>query len=62
MTEAIQVHVMIGDRPRRAGTLYAHRKRGTEAATFIYDGDYLADPEAYALDPGLPLSAAPHQT
>lgn len=62
MAGTIEVHVMIAGRTRRAGTLYAHRRRGVESATFVYDNAYLADPDAYALDPGLPLAAGQHQT
>jgi serine/threonine-protein kinase HipA len=46
----------------RVGTLYPHRRRGTESATFSYDAAYLAQPDAYAIDPQLSLSATPHQT
>ncbi|MDQ1740669.1 MAG: serine/threonine-protein kinase HipA [Pseudonocardiales bacterium] len=38
-----------------AGTLYSHRRRGTETASFSYDNAYLADPRGYPLDPALPL-------
>lgn len=44
------------------GTLYPHRRRGVESATFTYGADWLANPGAYALDPRLPLSASPHHT
>jgi len=51
--EAEAVHV---------GTLYAHRRRGTESASFTYDPPYLARPGATMWGPDLPLSAAPHHT
>jgi serine/threonine-protein kinase HipA len=44
------------------GTLYVHRRRGTESATFSYAGEYLAHPQAYAVDPELPLRSGAHQT
>lgn len=37
------------------GTLYSHRRRGVESTTFIYAASYLNRPDAYALDPELPL-------
>ncbi len=46
----------------RVGTLHAHRRRGSESATFTYDASYLARPDAYGLDPQLTLSVAPHHT
>ncbi|WP_162199956.1 HipA N-terminal domain-containing protein [Nostocoides jenkinsii] len=47
-----------------AGTLYSHRRRGgsTESATFTYFSDYIANPRAYSLEPGLPLQAGAHQS
>ena len=53
LSEARDVHV---------GTLYGHRRRGAESATFTYSRDYLGLGDAYALDPELPLAAAPAQT
>jgi serine/threonine-protein kinase HipA len=51
----IEVHVAVGDRNLLAGQLYSHRHRGSESASFAYDSRYLADPDAYSLDPALPL-------
>ncbi len=45
-----------------AGTLHHHTRGSTESATFLYDPEYLARPDAYPLDPRLPLTAGPHQT
>ena len=39
------------------GGLRVTRGRGGETAAFTYDPTYLADPRAYAIDPGLPLRA-----
>jgi serine/threonine-protein kinase HipA len=58
----IAVHVAIGERNLLAGRLYPHRRRGIESASFVYDDRYLADPDAYALDPALPLVAGTQQT
>lgn len=38
-----------------SGTLYSHRRRGVESASFTYDSTYLSNPQAYPLDPVLPL-------
>jgi len=46
----------------RVGDLWSHRRRGAESATFAYDSSYLGSPDAYALDPGLPLLAGQQQT
>lgn len=44
------------------GRLYTRRRRSAESATFVYDESYLARPDAYALDPALPLTGGQHQT
>lgn len=62
MSEPVEVHVEIAGTTVRTGTLYAHRRRSTEAATFAYDPGYLASPDAYALEPALRLDLAQHQT
>lgn len=58
----VEVYVAAADRHEHAGTLYAHRRRGTESATFTYAGGYLASSGAYALDPELPLMGGARQT
>jgi serine/threonine-protein kinase HipA len=50
-----QVRVDIDGVSVLSGTLYSHRRRGIESASFLYDSTYLANPQAYALDPVLPL-------
>jgi serine/threonine-protein kinase HipA len=47
---------------RRVGRLYAHRRRGTQSATFNYAEDWIGSPGAYELDPGLPLVTGQQQT
>jgi len=59
---AADVIVQVGDQELLAGRLWSHRRRNTESGTFAYDTAYLADPDAYALDPGLPLVAGHQQT
>jgi serine/threonine-protein kinase HipA len=62
MSDEIAVYVAVRERNLRAGRLYSHRHRGVESASFAYDDRYLADPEAYALDPALPLVTGALQT
>lgn len=45
-----------------AGRLFSHRRRDRESASFNYDSSYLARPDAYALDPALPLVQGAQQT
>lgn len=58
----MEVVVRIGDEDVPAGRLWSHRRRGSESATFAYATAYLARPDAYALDPMLPLSSGQQQT
>ena len=44
------------------GRMYSHRRRGSESASFVYDDRFLANPDAYALDPALPLVTGTLQT
>lgn len=62
MSDDIAVYVADGGRNLFAGRLYPHRRRGIESASFVYDDRYLADPQAYALDPALPLVTGALQT
>ncbi len=61
---AVEVWVSIGGVDVRAGTLYPHRRRGgrAESASFAYVDEYIANPHAYSLEPGLPLEAGAHQS
>jgi serine/threonine-protein kinase HipA len=58
----IDVDVRIDGTDVHAGTLYTHRRRGTESATFSYMTSYLARGDAYALDPAMPLGSGAYQT
>jgi serine/threonine-protein kinase HipA len=62
MSDEITVYVAVRERNLLAGRLYPRRHRGVESASFAYDDRYLADPEAYALDPALPLVTGALQT
>lgn len=57
MSGDIAVYATLGEENLLAGRLYAHRRRGLESASFVYDDRFLASPDAYALDPALPLVA-----
>ncbi len=62
MSGDVAVYAVVGGRNLLAGRLYPRRRRGVESASFVYDGRYLADPDAYALDPALPLVTGALQT
>ena len=62
MVANIEVWVDLGGYDALAGTVYSHRRRQTESATFIYDASWLARPDTYELDPALPLVSGGHQT
>jgi serine/threonine-protein kinase HipA len=58
----VAVYVAADEENLLAGRMYSHRRRGIESTTFVYDGGFLADPDAYALDPALPLVGGTLQT
>jgi len=58
----VEVYVAVGEQNLLAGRMYPHRRRGIESASFVYSDRYLAGPDAYALDPGLPLVTGTLQT
>ncbi|MEX0984726.1 MAG: type II toxin-antitoxin system HipA family toxin [Actinomycetota bacterium] len=57
-----QVVVAIDGEDVLAGSLFSHRRGGRESASFSYDPAYLTRPDAYALDPSLPLVQGGLQT
>jgi serine/threonine-protein kinase HipA len=59
---AVEVVVQIAGQDAHAGRLWSHRRRGTESGTFEYAPEYLGRPDAYPLDPRLPLLGGQHQT
>src|SRR5580658_4791321 len=62
MSGDVEVLVAIGRRNLLAGRLYSHIRRGSESASFVYDDKYIADPDAFALEPALPLVTGTLQT
>jgi serine/threonine-protein kinase HipA len=59
---ATEVWVMLGAEAVLTGHLWSHRRGRTESATFAYDSGYLSHPDAYQLDPALPLVGGQQQT
>lgn len=57
MTDDIRVAVDVGGRTIEAGIAHVDRRRRTVTTSFAYNTDYLAAPDAYAVDPALPLEA-----
>ena len=51
----LEVTLQIDGLDVRAGTLYAHARRGVESASFRYDVEYLANPRAFPFAPDMPL-------
>ena len=62
MNSDVLVYANLAGQDVLSGRLNSHRRRGTESATFVYDDRYLAHPEAYQLDPALPLGHGTLQT
>lgn len=62
MAENIEVTVQINGVDVLAGTLFTRASRGIESSTFRYASSYLSSPDAYELDPALPLSESPSHT
>ncbi len=58
----VDVIVQLGSEDALAGRMWSHRRHGTESATFAYAPEYLAHPDAYEIDPLLPLVAGQQQT
>lgn len=56
----LEVHVDVGGRTVRAGTAYFIRRGRSMSTSLTYERSYLAGPDAYALDPGLPLYSGTH--
>jgi serine/threonine-protein kinase HipA len=54
------VDVFLGETPVQVGVLHFNHEGARESAVFSYDGDWLASPTRFAIDPSLPLQAGPH--
>lgn len=62
MPANIEVTVQIDGVDVVAGTLFTRASRGVESSTFRYSSAYLSRPDAYELEPLLPLSESPNHT
>jgi serine/threonine-protein kinase HipA len=62
MSDEVTVFIAAGDENLLGGRMYSHRHRGVESISFVYDDRFLASPDAYALDPALPLVTGTLQT
>jgi serine/threonine-protein kinase HipA len=49
------LQVFLGDEQRSVGTLHYDQSGGREHAAFVYDATWLAAPERFQIEPGLPL-------
>jgi len=58
----VDVYVSIDGADALTGRLYARQRRSVESASFAYDEGYLARPDAYTLDPALPLTTGTQHT
>jgi serine/threonine-protein kinase HipA len=56
------VYADLNGTPNLAGQLFAHARRGREAATFAYDDAWLRNAERFALEPALQLGPGPFHT
>ena len=54
-----RVRVALGERLRPVGELVFETDGRRETSMFRYSGEWIADPEAFALAPGMPLSGSP---
>ena len=59
---SVDVYASINGDNILAGRLYSHHGRRAESATFTYSDNFLGDPRAFALEPGLPLFSGAQQT
>jgi serine/threonine-protein kinase HipA len=60
--QPIEVVIELAGEDVLTGRLYSYRRRGSESASFVYETAYLGRPDAYALDPALPLTQGTLQT
>jgi len=51
-----EVHLSLAGRDRLVGRAWSNRTRGKETVQFEYAGEWLRDPQRFALEPGLPLT------
>jgi serine/threonine-protein kinase HipA len=62
MDQQIFVYVDLDGAPHLVGRLWLHVRKRVESATFLYDEEWLRNPERFALEPALQTDAASHHT
>ena len=62
MERELFVYVEVRGEPVLAGRLWTRVRQRAESATFLYDRGWLERSDSFALEPALPLGAAPHHT
>lgn len=60
MSDAVLVSADLAGQAVDAGVAYFSRRRNVLSTTFRYDEAYLARPDAYAIDPAMPLAQGNH--
>lgn len=60
MAETLEVHIQLGRDTHRVGTLYSHFRGGAESSSFTYNSDWLKNPQAFAIQPDMPLGRDGH--
>ncbi|TCC34652.1 hypothetical protein E0H50_12080 [Kribbella sindirgiensis] len=60
MSDAVIVSVDLDGRPVTVGTAYFSRRRNVLSTAFRYDETYLSRPDAYTVDPAMPLAQGNH--
>jgi len=58
----IIVSIMLGSETLPVGTLWMHNRKGRQSASFEYSGEWLANPNRFALEPALPLAEGAFHT
>lgn len=60
MIPAVDVRTEVDGRPTSVGRAHFTLRRGRLSTSFRYDDEYLANPQAFAIDPSLPLLTSAH--
>ena len=62
MDREIFVYVDTAHKPAPVGRLWTRSRKGQESASFEYDRRWLANPDAFPLEPSMTLGPGPHHT
>lgn len=58
----VYVYISLEKQDIFVGTLWSHFRHGDETASFEYDKDWLANPNAFSLEPSLELFPGQYHT